>query len=232
MSMGLKALLGAAAAAILLVAVAMLLGRGSQHMVQNGGETAGIEDPYATGEGLPESATDLPGGGVPDTPGLDQIVGELALVTVAPQRFAYVSGVAPQDPQAGHAALIGALERVRAELEAREMAPIGPPMSVTAVWDEDQWAFDAGYPIAEPVEVPTAGQIKIGDTYGGEAVKGLYAGPLDGIAPLYNAIDAYMDANELMPAGGPREVYITGAPEDRGADQLIAVYFPAAPLEE
>ncbi len=100
------------------------------------------------------------------------------------------------------------------------------PYSVCYNWDpEGMILMEVGLPLTEAIE--GEGVIQATNTPGGKAVKALYFGAYEEIAPVYEALEQYIKVMKLENAGPPWEVYMTDpAMEPDTSRWQTYVYFP------
>ncbi|HEY5488732.1 MAG TPA: GyrI-like domain-containing protein [Candidatus Limnocylindrales bacterium] len=84
--------------------------------------------------------------------------------------------------------------------------PAGPPFviyhNMAAPWDIDVCA-----PVATPL-TPTP-EFEVKELPATRVVSLLHVGPYETIGTAYEAVDAYIRAHSLTPAGPPREIYLS-----------------------
>lgn len=146
------------------------------------------------------------------------------MVTLAAVPIVYVSTEMPLAPDAGVKAqdVIGAAYgKVMPFVTKHSLAFENAPIVVTRSYEEGvKWVFDAAAPVATIPESTPAEEdgVKTGMTPAGRAVKVIFKGPYDAMAPAYQAIDAYLAANNLTQGDFSIEEYVTDpgvtAPED------------------
>jgi len=67
--------------------------------------------------------------------------------------------------------------------------------------------LEAGLPIDVPIQID--GQVRPSRLPGGPAAVALHAGPYEGLAATYDAIEVWMQRTGRTPNGGPWELYLT-----------------------
>ena len=102
----------------------------------------------------------------------------------------------------------------------------GMPMAITRNWGNNIWEFDAAIPVdLNSIEGET-GEIQLGQTYGGKAVKYIQKGSYDQGEASYALIDAYIEENELERSGNPWEVYANDPASVPESEILTYIYQP------
>ena len=102
--------------------------------------------------------------------------------------------------------------------------PAGPPFVVyhnmAAPWDIDVCA-----PVATPLT--PAPDFEVTELPRTRIVSLLHVGPYDTIGTAYSAIDAYIKAQSMTPAGPPREIYLS-PPNTPSAETRTVIEWPIA----
>ncbi len=102
----------------------------------------------------------------------------------------------------------------------------GQPMAITRSWENSVWEFDAAIPVAiESIEGET-GDIQLGQTYAGNAVKYVQKGSYDQGEASYALMDAYIKEHELEVNGPPWEVYVNDPASVPESEVLTHIYYP------
>lgn len=155
-----------------------------------------------------------------------------ALIEVQARPMLYVSSrVALSDPQAAGQALGVAYGKILAVLGPVGVEMDGAPIAINRSFDpQGEWVFDAALVVkpAPSAESPDA-DVKAGSTPAGRVVKVVHTGPYSGMKSAYDAIEAFMKANNLKAGAVSWEEYVSD-PGNTPADNLITnVYFQVAP---
>ena len=103
-----------------------------------------------------------------------------------------------------------------------------------SIYDESGWGFEAaipfsGSPAARDKAAGRDGPVKIGQTYAGRALRGVYVGPRSTLADAYRQLEDHMAQQHLEPNGRSWEQY---ASDDRNVPQdrlETHVYLPVKP---
>ena len=83
--------------------------------------------------------------------------------------------------------------------------PCGPPFARYHTWGGAEIELEAGVPVLQPVE--GKGRVLAGELPGGRLAATWHIGPYDTIGGAYGALERWMGAQGLEPAGAPWEVY-------------------------
>ena len=154
----------------------------------------------------PKGATPTPN---KDTSGVD--------VTLTPRTIIYMKGTGSWDNALE--TLQDAFKSVYAFLDKQGIARTGPPMTIYTEFDDTNFTFQAAVPIAEQPKDPPKGDMAVGQTPGGKALRFAYKGSFHQMEDtIYNAIPEYLDEKQLEPSGTFIEEYQTDpvtTPEDQ-----------------
>jgi len=145
-------------------------------------------------------------------------------VTLSPKTIVYLKGQANWD--SAYDTLVEAFKTVNAFLDKHSLKADGPKMTVYTSTDDTGFQFEAGVPIAEePKELPS-GDISVGKSPSGRALKFVHRGSYDAMDATYDAITNYLDEKKLEAKDLFVEQYITD-PVTTAEDKLVVeVYVP------
>jgi effector-binding domain-containing protein len=121
--------------------------------------------------------------------------------------------------------ITGALKSVSAELDKQGVKPNGPPMIIYTATDDTGFQFQAAAPVAQAPSL-SAGDVKVGQSPTGKALKFVHRGSYDAMDTTYEAITNYLDDKRLEARDLFIEQYMKDpltTPED---DLIIEVYVP------
>lgn len=110
---------------------------------------------------------------------------------------------------------------------AHELSPAGAPLAITIAHDgAGDWVFDAALPLdTKPATAPPEQDgVKVGETYGGRAVRLTHKGPYSTLSATYDRIHAYTKENNLKEKGVSWEEYVTDPSETPDEEMLTNVY--------
>ena len=154
----------------------------------------------------PKAATPAPN---KDTSGVD--------VTLTPRTIIYMKGNGSWDNALE--TLQDAFKSVYAFLDKQGIARTGPPMTIYTEFDDTNFTFQAAVPIAEQPKDPPKGDMAVGQTPGGKALRFAYKGSFHQMEDtIYNAIPEYLDEKQLDSSGTFIEEYQSDpvtTPEDK-----------------
>lgn len=102
----------------------------------------------------------------------------------------------------------------------------GMPLAITRSWENSVWEFDAAIPVDLTSIEGDTGEIQLGQTYAGKAVKYIQQGSYDQGEASYALMDAFIAENELERNGNPWEVYANDPTTVPESDILTYIYQP------
>jgi effector-binding domain-containing protein len=119
-----------------------------------------------------------------------------------------------------------AFKSVYGVIDSRGLAKAGPAMTIYTQADDTGFSFQAAVPIAEAPQEPPKGDVAIGQSPGGKALKFVHRGSYDSMDSTYEAITNHLDEKRLEAADSFIEEYETDpvtTPEDKF---VVTVYVP------
>jgi effector-binding domain-containing protein len=120
-----------------------------------------------------------------------------------------------------------AFKSVYAYLDKQGIQRTGPPMTIYTEFDDTNFTFQAAVPIAEAPKDPPKGDIAVGQTPAGKALRFAYKGSFHQMEDtIYNAIPEYLDEKQLDPSGTFIEEYQADpvtTPEDKFDIQIFVL---------
>jgi effector-binding domain-containing protein len=145
-------------------------------------------------------------------------------VTLTPKTFVYLKGNSTWDKALDN--LQDAFKSVYVLLDKQGIKRAGPAMTVYTQADDTGFQFQAGVPVASaPKDLPK-GDIAVGQSPGGKALKFVHRGSYDSMDNTYEAITNYLDEKRMEAADSFIEEYQTDpvtTPEDKF---VVTVYVP------
>lgn len=152
---------------------------------------------------------------------------QVEVVDAKPVAIAYAYGESPAEqagPKLGE--LYGKVMKVVTAAGGKQ---VDAPMAITHEFNEETkfWKFDAAIPVDKAdLAAPADGEVKVGQTYGGLAIKAVHKGPYAAMEPTYGKLMAYKAAMGFEDNGNSWEHYVTdpgSTPED---DLITNIYWP------
>ena len=145
-------------------------------------------------------------------------------VTLTPKTIIFMKGNSTWDKALDN--LQDAFKSVYELIERTGLAKAGPAMTIYTQADDTGFSYQAAVPInAAPANAPK-GDIAVGQSPGGKALKFIHRGSYDSMDNTYEAITNYLDEKRLEAADSFIEEYETDpvtTPEDKF---VVTVYVP------
>jgi effector-binding domain-containing protein len=120
-----------------------------------------------------------------------------------------------------------AFKSVYAYIDKQGLTRAGAPMTIYTEFDDTNFQFQAAVPITEAPKDPPKGDIAIGQTPTGKALRFAYKGSFHQMEDtIYNAIPEYLDEKQLDPSGTFIEEYQADpvtTPEDKFDIQIFVL---------
>ena len=136
----------------------------------------------------------------------------------------YMKGTATWDN--AFETLVDAFKAVRSFLDRENIKPQGPAMTIYLSTDDTGFQFEAALPIVEQPKNPPHGDLALGKSPEGKALKFVHRGSYDAMDTTYDAITNFLDQKGLDAKDLFIEEYETDpttTPEDK---LVIDVYVP------
>jgi effector-binding domain-containing protein len=122
--------------------------------------------------------------------------------------------------------LVEAFKTINGYLDKQKLTASGQPLAVYTQADDTGFRYQAGIPIAEAPKNPPRGDIALGKSPGGKALKFVHRGSYDAMDTTYEAITNHLDEKRLESEDMFIEEYVTDpvkTPEDK---LIVNVYVP------
>jgi effector-binding domain-containing protein len=145
-------------------------------------------------------------------------------MTLTPKTIIYMKGNSTWDTALD--TLIDAFKSVYAYLDKQGLKRAGPSMTIYTQADDTGFQFQAAVPIDEAPKDMPKGDIEVGTSPGGRALKFVHRGSYDSMDTTYEAITNYLDEKRLEAQDLFVEEYATDpvtTPEDKF---VVTVYVP------
>ena len=118
-----------------------------------------------------------------------------------------------------------AFKSLYALLDKQGIQRAGPPMTVYSDFDDTNFNFQAAVPIAEPPKDAPKGDIAVGQSPAGKALKFGYRGAFHQMEDtIYNAIPEYLDEKQLESSGTFIEEYATDPVTTPEGSFVVTIY--------
>jgi effector-binding domain-containing protein len=128
-------------------------------------------------------------------------------VTLTEKTIIYFSGSGLWD--SAFETIVDGFKTVYGYLDKQGIKPSGGPMTIYTATDDTSFQFQAAVPIAEPPPNPPQGDIALGKSPSGKALKFVHRGSYDAMDLTYEAITNYLDEKQLDAKDLFVEEYVT-----------------------
>jgi effector-binding domain-containing protein len=148
----------------------------------------------------------------------------VAEVTMTEKTIVYFTGSANWDT--AFETIVDGFKTVLGVLQKQGIAAAGAPMVIYTATDDTGFQFQAAVPVAQAPADPPQGDIKVGKSPAGKALKFVHRGSYDSMDSTYEAITNYLDEKNLEAKDLFVEEYLTDpltTPEEK---LVIEVYVP------
>jgi len=153
---------------------------------------------------------------------------ELEIVEAEPLTILYVESASSQEPGDIAVSLADAYREISEFIARNQLEMSAQPMAISRAWNESGYSFDAAIPVVS-ADVAPGGNVKIGLSPSGRALRAIHRGPYDQMMPTYEKISAYMGAHGIEDAGVSWEHYISD-PGNTPTNELVThIYFLLKP---
>jgi effector-binding domain-containing protein len=116
-------------------------------------------------------------------------------VTLTPKTIIYLKGSATWD--SAFETILDSFKNVYAFLDRQGIKPAGPAMTIYTASDDAGFEFQAAVPVAEAPKDPPHGDLAVGTSPDGKALKFVHRGSYDSLDAAYDAITHYLDERKL-----------------------------------
>ena len=145
-------------------------------------------------------------------------------VALTPKTIIFMKGNSTWDKALDN--LQDAFKSVYALIERTGLAKAGPAMTIYTQADDTGFSYQAAVPItAAPAEAPK-GDIAVGQSPGGKALKFIHRGSYDSMDNTYEAITNYLDEKRLESEDMFIEEYVTDPLKTPESKLVVNVYVP------
>ena len=143
-------------------------------------------------------------------------------VTLPERTIVYMKGHTNWD--SAFDTLVDAFKSVQEYLDKQDVKAAGPAMTIYTQTDDTGFSYQAGLPVAQTPKDPPKGDISIGPTPSGKALKFVHRGSYDAMDSTYEAITNYLDDKQLEAKDLFIEEYTTD-PVKTAPDKLVVNVF-------
>lgn len=145
-------------------------------------------------------------------------------VTLPERTIVYLKGHSKWD--AAFDTLVDAFKSLDEYLDKQGIKPAGATMTIYTETDDAGFSFKAAVPIAGAPENPPKGDIAIGQTPPGKALKFVHRGSYDAMDSTYEAITNYLDDKHLEAKDLFIEEYATDPVKTDAEHLVVNVFVP------
>lgn len=147
------------------------------------------------------------------------------------QTIIYVKGSGTWDK--AFATITGAFKKIDGYLDKEGIKASGLPMTIFTATDDTGFEYEAAIPIADTPKNPPHGDMAVGQSPEGGALKFVHRGSYDDLDNTYEAITNYLDDKKLEAKDLFIEEYVTDPTKSDAGKLVINVYVlikaPTAP---
>jgi effector-binding domain-containing protein len=149
--------------------------------------------------------------------------------TLTAKTIIYVKGTGTWDK--AFDTITGSFKKIKAYLDKEGLKQDGLPMTIFTATDDTGFEYQAAVPIAEAPKNPPHGDVSLGQSPDGQALKFIHRGSYDDLDNTYEAITNYLDDKKLEAKDMFIEEYVT---DPVGADPgklVVNVYVLVKPAQ-
>lgn len=127
--------------------------------------------------------------------------------TLVAKPIAFLKGTGTWDK--AFETITASLKKLKAYVDKEGLTADGQPMTIFTATDDTGFQFQAAIPITAPPKNPPHGEIQIGTSPAGHALKFIHRGSYDGLDNTYEAITNYLDERRMEAKDLFIEQYVT-----------------------
>lgn len=120
--------------------------------------------------------------------------------------------------------LAAAYQEITAFMAKHSIEMQSQPMAISRAWDAEGYEFDAAIPVSR-TDVELSGNVRVGKSPSGPAVRVIHHGPYDQMSPSYEKLAAYMAINRLKEGRVSWEHYISDPGQTPTSEIITHIYF-------
>ncbi len=173
---------------------------------------------FAQAPAPPNTPTQIGPSTTPAQPG--DVFGEDA--TLAAKTIVYVKGTGTWDK--AFEIIKGSLKKINSYLDKEGIKPDGMPMTIFTATDDTGFDYEAAVPIAAAPKDPPRGELALGRSPEGKALKFVHRGSYDDLDNTYEAITNYLDDKRLEAKDMFIEEYVTDPATTDAKKLVVNVY--------
>jgi effector-binding domain-containing protein len=186
----------------------------AQALAQPGAQTPAAS-PRATPPAVTPAAPPTPAAAPNESPPADAFGQDTSLTA---KTIVYVKGSGTWDK--AFQTITSAFRKIDTYLDKEGIKPAGLPMTIFTATDDTGFEYEAAVPVAEAPKNPPHGEIGVGQSPEGAALKFVHRGSYDDLDNTYEAITNYLDDKRLEAKDLFIEEYVTD-PVTADANKLV-----------
>jgi effector-binding domain-containing protein len=141
------------------------------------------------------------------------------------QPMIFVRRKSTMAPEAISKAMAEAFGALGAFIGQNHVAVAGPPLTIYRDYTEAGMTMDVGFPVGD-ASVKAAGEIQVGETPSGKALKAVHRGPYDRLHETYDALGKEMQETGIPTPTYSWEVYLNEPGTTADADLVTEIFMP------
>lgn len=145
-------------------------------------------------------------------------------VVLPAKTIVYIAGSANWD--SAFDTLVEAFKSVQSFLDKAKVKPSGPALTIYTSIDDTGFEFQAAIPVENTPAVPPEGQIEIGTSPAGKALKFVHRGAFESTVTTYDAITHYLDEKMIDAQELLIEEYVTDLATTPDDKLVINIFVP------
>jgi len=196
-----------------LTAIALMLALTVEAGAQGPAPKSGAGDPKSPSASGPASPAPLQPG---------DAFGEQ--VTLPEQTIIYLKGYSKWD--SAFETLVDAFKSLHEYLDKQDVKPSGSAITIYTQTDDAGFSFQAALPVAQAPKDPPKGDIAVGQTPSGKALKFVHRGSYDSMDSTYEAITNYLDDKQMEAKDLFIEEYATDPVKTDPNKLVVYVFVP------
>jgi effector-binding domain-containing protein len=153
------------------------------------------------------------------------------IVTVQPFDILYIATGGRRETGNVSEVLAAAYQEIVAFMTEHGIEMTAQPMAITRGWDARDYSFEAAIPVSS-TDVPVAGNVQVGQSPAGLAVRVVHKGSYDSMGLSYEKLSAFMAANQLEEGRVSWEHYISDPGQMPASEIITHIYFMIADQQQ
>jgi effector-binding domain-containing protein len=149
--------------------------------------------------------------------------------TLTAKTIIYVKGTGTWDK--AFETITGSFKKIKTYLDKEGLKTDGLPMTIFTATDDTGFEYEAAIPIAEAPKNPPHGDIAMGQSPAGQALKFVHRGSYDDLDNTYEAITNYLDDKRLEAKDMFIEEYVTDPVTADQGKLVVNVYVLIKPAQ-